>query len=235
MPSVDQLLLKTAEELHQNTIVHIKECSEEISAMIGKLNILDSFISKVIYDVDAKVILEEVSYDLLSSIYISSKGMYRTGYISIRSAIELGISFFYFLDHNYDFLKWRKNEFDISWSKLQNLDNGVITQDYLCLFDESFEYEKFIEEIKIIYRECSEYVHGKYEYMHSVRFGKISFDIEKFKEWSKIFIKSIDIILIMLSIRFKDRLTEIGYNDLESIGEVFKDMGLKELCMTYEY
>ena len=72
MPSVDQLLLKTAEELHQNTIVHIKECSEEISAMIGKLNILDSFISKVIYDVDAKVILEEVSYDLLSSIYISS-------------------------------------------------------------------------------------------------------------------------------------------------------------------
>lgn len=235
MLSIDELLLKTGDELHENFKKHVKECNIEVSLMVNRLNILDGFIENIIPDIDAKIILEEVSYDLLASIYITGKGMYRNGYISIRSAIELGLSFFYFLEHNYDFLKWKKNKFDISWTRLNDPNNGVITNDYLNLFDESFESEDFINNIKRIYRECSQYVHGKYEYMHCVKIGKISFDIDKFREWSNIFVEAIDIILILIAIRFKDRLIQYYSNDFDALNDIFKNMGLKEMNITHEY
>jgi hypothetical protein len=233
--SVDQLLLTTSEDLSKNIRTHAGECKDLISVMISRLNLLDYWTEVLLKETTTVVILKEVSYDLLSSIYISTNGMYRNAYISLRSAIELGVSFFYFTDHNYDFLDWKRNKFDMTWTRLNDYDKGVLSKRYLNLFNEQFNSEEFIDTVKEVYRECSEYVHGKYEYMHSLKSAKIIFDKETFMSWGSMFIKVIDIILILLSVRFKDRLKLIEQDYIESMNDIFIGLGFKELIIENEY
>lgn len=232
--TADKLLMMTAKDLSENIAKHVEECPERISTMIGHLNLLD-FWSENLVDTPTNVILQEIGYDLLSSIYICTNGMYRNAYISLRSAIELGMGFFYFTDHNYDFLEWQRNKFDLTWSRLNDYEKGVLSKKYLSIFNEKFNSEVYIELVSEIYRECSEYVHGKYAYMHSIESQRIIFNKEKFINWSDMFIKLTEMILILLTVRFKGKLVMLNEYQLESINDIFKKLGFRELIIENEH
>ena len=83
---------------------------------------------------EPKAVLKEVCYDLLSSLYIAAQGMYRNAYICLRSALELGMSFIYFIDRNYEYLLWKANDYDMKWSTLKDNENGLLSKKYLSLF-----------------------------------------------------------------------------------------------------
>lgn len=233
--TAEQLLNSTSEELSHNMRRHTEECNEIISLMVNRLNLIDYWNEELLKDISTVVILKEVGYDLLSSIYIGANGMYRNAYISLRSAIELGVGFFYFTDHNYDFLDWKRNKFDMTWTRLNDFDKGVLSKRYLNLFNEQFNTNEFIEAVGEVYRECSEYVHGKYEYMHSLTSSKITFNKETFIKWGEMFIKIIDLILILLSVRFKEKLKLIDGDKIEVINEIYKNMGFRELMIENDY
>lgn len=234
--SVEQLLHSTSEELSYNMKRHTEECKEIISLMVNRLNLLDYWNEELLKDTATVTILKEVSYDLLSSIYISTNGMYRNAYISLRSAIELGIGFFYFTDHNYDFLDWKRNKFDMTWTRLNDYEKGVLSERYIKLFNEQLNSTEFIEVVNEVYRECSEYVHGKYEYMHSLKSSsKITFNKETFIRWGSMFIKIIDLILILLSVRFKEKLKFIDGDTIEIINDIYNNWGFRELVIENEY
>lgn len=233
--TVEQLLSSTSEELSNNMKRHTDECKELISLMVNRLNLIDYWNENLLKDISTVVILKEVGYDLLSSIYIGANGMYRNAYISLRSAIELGVGFFYFTDHNYDFLDWKRNKFDMTWTRLNDFEKGVLSKRYLNLFNEQFNSDIFIEMVKEVYRECSEYVHGKYEYMHSFKSPKIIFNRETFIKWGTMFIEVIDLILILLSVRFKEELKFIDGDTIEVLNEIYNNMGFKELVIENEY
>ncbi|WP_028594643.1 hypothetical protein [Paenibacillus assamensis] len=232
--TAELLLITTAQDLSRNIKKHVEECSEKISSMINHLNLLD-FWSESLVDTPTQVILKEIGYDLLSSIYISTNGMYRNAYISLRSAIELGIGFFYFTDHNYDFLEWKRNNFDLTWSRLKDFDKGVLSKKYLSLFNDKFNFELYIELVSNIYRECSEYVHGKYDYMHSTDSHRILFSKEKFNEWSNMFLQIVEVIIVLLSVRFNEKLGDLDGFQLETSNDIFRKLGFMELIIENEY
>lgn len=154
---------------------------------------------------EALSVLDEVIWDMFSSIYLAASGLYRTSFMALRSALELGLSFLYFHDHNYQYLLWKKNLYDMQWSKLNDLQEGVVTKSYLIFFCEKLgesKAERICKEIKELYRICSEYVHGKFVYMHTINNIEIQFSSADLEEWHSIFRRVACILITMILLRF---------------------------------
>lgn len=199
--SVGQALLKSMENLETNFSLTMEQHSDSYADMLHNLELLNMWVEKLNF-LEQDIILKEVCYDLLSSVYISAQGMYRNAYICLRSALELGLSFIYFVDRNYEYLLWKKNDYDMKWATLNNAENGILNKKYFGLFLERTNLDDFINLVHEVYRECSEYVHGKYNYLHTISNEKILYDNSKIDIWSKMFIKIVEIINVFLCIRF---------------------------------
>ena len=209
-----QIITESAEELASNVKSHMEECSSEITEMLNHLNLLNNW-TDFLSGYQTNIILN---------------GMYRNAYSSLRSAIELGIGFIYFTDHNYNFLKWKLNKFDLSWSLLNSESHGVLNKSYLTLFFPKFKYEPYIEKVKELYRECSEFTHGKFNYMQTVENSKITFDKIKFNEWAKMYVEVIQILIVILRVRFTNELSFFEQEDIvDFMNEIFKNLNHKEL------
>lgn len=224
-----QVITESAEQLAFNIKLHIEECSSELTEMLNHLNLLNSW-TDYLNGYQTNIVLKEVVYDLLSSVYISTNGMYRNAYSSLRSAIELGIGFVYFTDHNYDFCKWKLNKFDLSWFLLNSESQGVLNKSYLTLFYPQIKYEPYIEKVNKLYRECSEFTHGKFNYMQTIENSKITFDRSKFTKWAKIYVEVIQLLIILLRVRFKNELALFEQEDtIDFMNDIFKNLNHKEL------
>ncbi|GLI10111.1 hypothetical protein YDYSG_61440 [Paenibacillus tyrfis] len=215
------VLIKTSESLENNFKSCISRNEALINEMVEHLNLL-YYWSEKLSDVNCVPVLREVNYDLLSSIYISANGMYRNAFICLRSALELGLSFFYFVDNNFKYLQWKKNDFDMKWSLLQDHEDGVLSKKYMKLFKNNFKEEIFIEEVQDVYRSCSEYVHGKYEYMHTLHNQQILFDQRKFEEFAKTFLKVAKLITVYMVIRFSDKQSDFIQDKLVTTFDIAK-------------
>jgi hypothetical protein len=148
--------------------------------------------------------------------------MYRNAFICLRSALELGLSFFYFVDNNFRYLQWKKNDFDMKWSLLQDNEVGILSKKYMKLFKNNFKEEIFIEEVQEVYRSCSEYVHGKYEFMHTLHSQQILFDQGKFEEFAKTFLKVTKLIIVYMVIRFNSRQSDFIEDKLVTTIDIAK-------------
>lgn len=160
--------------------------------------------------------MNEVQMDLLVANYLASLGIYRTAYATLRSALELGMLFIYFIDNNYDYICWKDNKKDVSWSRLFG-ENAFIDIDYFSIFYGKKEKEKFkaiIQDIKEAYRKCSEYTHGKYDYMMSIQgASQFGYDEDKYDDFYKEFSRVADLIYVVQAIRFKKNIERLYIED----------------------
>lgn len=218
--------------LHMNNLFykHLNEHESEIIKMYIHLEILDKL--SILYDeIESKSVITEVKADFFSSIYLATNGMYRNAFICLRSALELGIGFIYFIDHNLCYIKWKANEFDLSWFKLNDEDQGILNQKYFNYFvkldkGKNFEIPKIANEN---YRICSEYTHGKYDYMKTKLSTKYEHVDDSFNKFSAAYLEIIDLVIVMHLIRFNNKLNKISENKdlLEDLKEILKEMDLE--------
>ncbi len=129
----DEVIRKINTTLRKNIDKSLDENPAIFSKLMEYVNLLYYWREKI-SNVNASVILDEVNYDMLCSINIGANGMYRIANSCLRSAIELGLSFFYFLDYNYKFLLWKEDEYDIKWCEISDENSGVLSNKYIGLF-----------------------------------------------------------------------------------------------------
>lgn len=227
-----EVMLETNDILSNNLDKCVNDNELQFSSSKLYLDIIEDFMD-IIKELECSKMMGEVTYDLLTSMYFVSFGLYRNAYISLRSALELGISCIYFIDRNYNYLLWKRNLYDIKWCDLTSDENGVISKKYLNIFFEN-DYQEFIEIVKSSYRECSEYVHGKYSYMQTSQNLCITYDKEKFNEWNSMFNQVTQILIILLTIRFKDKIEQIEEDNLITLEEVLNRYGLREVIKKNE-
>lgn len=168
-------------------------------------------------------LINEIIYDLFVSMELALTGMYRHSFISTRCALELGVALFKFRDDNMSFLLWKKNVEDISWSSFFDENRGVFSIKYANLFAEKFDYTHVQSRAAILYRECSEYVHGKYGYITLLGDPKISYNKALCQEALDICVESIKILNTLILIRFgnkSDRYFEL-YESLRKEFELY--------------
>lgn len=152
-------------ELDDNVSMSIKENDKKLDRVFLNIEIVEEIVEQI--DSEPQVILREVIHDLISSLYSGLQALYRNSYISLRSGIELSLGYVYFLDHNYDYLFWKQDKYDVKWSVLESEEVGVLSKKYLSLFSED-DFNALFISCREIYRECSQFVHGKYQYMHTM-------------------------------------------------------------------
>lgn len=225
--NIKAVMVETSEKLNQNLKNCIDENEMEYSKSMLYLDVMQE-LKKIVSSMECSKMLDEITYDLLTSMYFVSFGLYRNAFISLRSALELGLAFIYFVDRNYQYLLWKENLYDIKWCDLSDADNGVLSEKYLKLFY-STEYKEFIESVKNKYRECSEYVHGKFAYMQTVEKASIKYDQTKFDEWNNMFNGVIESLIVLLSIRFNTQVLKIEEDNLITLKDILIKYSLKEV------
>lgn len=132
---------------------------------LGKTHHNASFIaefSENIFDENESKMVLTVAVQLESATLNMVYGMYRQAYSSLRLAFELGLGAIHFSVHKLEHNEWIAGNNDIKWSKLIDVDNGVISERFSnAFFPELKDLMKdYNNKAKKIYRKLSEFVHG---------------------------------------------------------------------------
>lgn len=158
---------------------------------------------------DIMSVFREVQTDLFNSLIICYEGYYRQAYIGLRSSLELLLSFLYYYDNRYDFILWKNDKIDMTWTQLISQDKGIFNNTFLSIVNnETINVDFLLEEFKELYHTTSQYVHGKYDYMQKSLMDQVNYSEQLIKDYFIVCKKIIKAELIILYIRFKPNIQE---------------------------
>lgn len=102
--------------------------------------------------------IQEAKY----AVFLISIGSYRNAYSSLRLFFELSLAAIDFSTNERLFLGWSLGRADISWSRLADAQEGVLSKTFCSLFplDLAEHAQSYRTMATNVYRECSEFVHG---------------------------------------------------------------------------
>lgn len=102
--------------------------------------------------------IQEAKY----AVFLISIGSYRNAYSSLRLFFELNLAAIDFSTNERLFLGWSLGKADISWNRLSDVQEGVLSKSFCGLFPlELAEHaQNYRTMATTVYRECSEFVHG---------------------------------------------------------------------------
>lgn len=227
------LFFKANEQLKKNMESSFTDFTSEISILLLRLEILNDISDDILKNIEPIKVLNEINYDLYTSIYLALNGFYRNSFISLRSAAELGLGFYYFVDYNYHYQKWKLKKYDLKWSVLTKEKNGILSKTYFDTYLHFENQQKLINDYKSTYRFCSESVHGKYSFMHTLKSPKIEYESESFKTFNKEFINLTNYLFAFFAIRFTDLVTQLKEDKYQFIIENLKHYSLNTLMPLY--
>jgi len=236
-PRIVQEMGEISNHISKNIAVSTEEKSQLFAETFLDIRVLKTIANKLKENEknDSIKVLEEAIWDMFSSVYFSASGLYRSSFMALRSALELGLGYIYFHDNNYNYLLWRSNKFDLSWSNIRE-DNGVISKQYILFFCANLGDEKatkLCDETKEAYRICSEYVHGKYAFMHTVDVKQVEYSPEELENYYNVFERIAKIIVLMLILRFRFNIASFDEDVAEQIKELL--LNYKEAIYNDEY
>lgn len=158
--------------------------------------------------------LREYQYALLALV----QGQYRQAFMALRLFLELTLSVVHFSANELNFRIWQRNQGDIKWNNLINLETGVFSKSFIEAFYEDLadEAPHYYAIAGNVYRECSEYVHGN-AYTHGILSDKLEFINDVFFDWHKK-AKSIRLVVsFALSVRYLNFLSQHDKELIEPI------------------
>ena len=193
MDEIKELFMNINQTTENNVVNTVNVHNNEIGKLLLKVELIQQ--AGDIINSSCNKVLREVVNDITNSLIFMTQAFYRNSMMCLRSAIELSLSYVYYHDHNYEYILWKNNKVDMSWAKLF-ADEGIVNKQYLSLFISG--------QLKIneCYHKCSEYVHGKYMYMQSIKEMKITYDEEAVREYFNQINSVADITILLLFIRF---------------------------------
>ncbi|WP_405345394.1 hypothetical protein [Ruminococcus sp.] len=155
----------------------------------------------------SKVVFDEVRSDLLSSLIFCFEGYYRHSNICLRSSLELTLSYLYYSDNLYDFILWKNDCIDMTWTKLVDSEKGFFNPKFLnIVFGDEIDIKACVEKVRQMYHLTSQYVHGKYEYMQQQLGDKIEYSEELVDRYFTTAKTIAELEIVLIYIRFHDEI-----------------------------
>lgn len=202
----NESLTNVIDILKGNYIKTLELNMKDINDSLVRLDLINN-ISSIVKDDLVIDVLYETQNDLLNSLIFCLQCYYRQANICLRSAIELLLSFLYYHDNHYDFILWKYDKIDMSWTKLTNSEKGVFNEQFLNLiYGKSLDVAAIADDIRELYHSTSQYVHGKYDFMQRVITDKVEYSEKQNSEYFLIRKKIEELFCILLYIRFHDSL-----------------------------
>lgn len=172
--------------------------------------------------------LKNVSIQLELATLNLVNGFYRSAFTSLRLAFELGLGLVYFSVNKLEHNEWKIGKEDNKWSKLIDLENGILSRRFSNAFflgseNEVLKYNTFAREK---YRYLSEYVHGNNNTWENIRLT-LSFDRKIVDDYVDVYNDVCEILLFTILCRYillfeKDSIEQIVQEELSHI-DIFRN------------
>lgn len=220
--------MKISEYLENINLESQKIFTQSISenAEFGQAHHLSSCIfefSENILDNDEKEMLKKVSTQLESSMMSLALGFYRQAFYTLRLSFEMGMGAVYFSTNKMEHSEWIQGKTDIIWSKMLDVDSGVLSSRFSDAFFSELSYlvKDYREKSNILYRQLSEFVHGNYE-TWSKSGMQIQYNKNTVTEYFSQYRGVVEILLFALCIRYLKAIPKSNLENLEFVSDEFK-------------
>lgn len=201
--TIKQYLFVPIDDIRKKT-VDSNDCSVLLVYLNSFFEIRDAFVNK---NEKIGALWNEICIDLLSVINAGLSGFYRNGIIGLRSVLELGCNSFYYLDHQVEYYL-----FENSNKKADKYVSALIKEfdffrtNYVKAFKANIDVIQTEEDsisnyLKKLYATLSDVVHGRYNKLAKIDDFHITYDINQYKQFEGLYIKTVNILCIMAMLR----------------------------------
>lgn len=200
----EDFLINPVNSIKESTISQ-NDCSEILECINNMFTVRDKFIEE---NDECGSLWNEICIDVLSVVNSAFSGFYRTATIGLRSVFEMGCNSIFYYDHmiEYHMFKKENTKADRYVSVLVNEYSFFKTR-YIRAFRENIEdiqkeedsVSKFLTRL---YGELSDIVHGRYNKLTNVADFHIEYNINQYKQFERLFIETVDILLVLAILRF---------------------------------
>lgn len=141
--------------------------------------------------------------DLGLAFYSACSGLYRQAFSSLRAFLEVSMAAVRFSASELERRQWVSGRIDVSWSDVVSVETGLYSVAYLREFmpEALDEREEFLNDAKMAYRRCSEYLHGNVA-TSTLLPERIEYAEDILHEWSSIAVKAVRVIQHSLFVRY---------------------------------
>lgn len=217
---LERFVIEPVKGIKEKTIEQ-NDCSEMLERVNDLLTVRDKFIEK---NAECGALWNEICIDVLAIINSAFSGFYRTATIGLRSVFEMGCSSIFYYDHLIEYYMFQKENMkaDKYVSVLVN-DYNFFKTKYIRAFKNNID-ELQIEEDSVsksltrLYSELSDVVHGRYKKLSNVNEFSIEYNVEQYKQFEKLFIKTVDTLLLLSILRFDI--------ELDSQNKIYRNTGV---------
>jgi len=217
---LERFVNEPVKDIKKKTIEH-NDCSEMLERVNNLFTVRDKFIER---NSECGTLWNEICIDALAIINSAFSGFYRTATIGLRSILEMGCSSIFYYDHLIEYYMFQKENMkaDKYVSVLVNEYNFFKTK-YIRAFKNNIdelqtEEDSVSRSLTRLYSELSDVVHGRYEKLSNVDEFNIEYNVEQYKQFEKLFIKTVDTLLLLATLRFDI--------ELESQDKIFRNTGV---------
>lgn len=153
--------LSEATRVVLQAVLSDQDTEKQVKKSVSSIATLESLQNQVSTRYESAVFRQAID-EGKHAIFLLSIGSYRNAYSSLRLFFELNLAAIDFSTNQRLFLAWTLGRADISWSRLSDAEEGVLSKNFCNLFpiDLSEHAKNYRTMATTVYRECSEYVHG---------------------------------------------------------------------------
>lgn len=225
MNDVDSHLKRLHDQSRHSVDASLAACRGDLGAVLQ----LDSDLARwesALSDWPSTRQLQDGRKHLGLAVFAATCGLYGQAFGSLRTFLELSFASVQFSADELLRRQWLADRQDVSWSTLLSPESGVLSAVFVREFNEDAigDAAVFARTAKQIYRECSQFAHGKLS--HSSRLpATLTFSEGLLKEWSDSACRAAECVLFSLFCRFG---VEVLHGDLlASLGETLEHSFLR--------
>lgn len=202
---LEKVILKNTNDVFGQTLENLNPKGLQVLTSLNTYFDWMDFINKTFpsdnSDNNVIILLNEATFDLVSSLFNSFSGFYRQGMVSLRSSLELTALYVYYFDHpvEFQFFLHERKKAPLP-SELINKGDFLVKK-YCELFIDINKLKKGLHtEVENTYKNLSFYVHGRLGKLQTLTTFPIVFDKKLFriflKEWQKVIALGNTILLV---------------------------------------
>lgn len=225
-----EVILKKTNVIFDETLKELKHYPQGLMSLNTYFYWVD-FLEQHFSANEVMNLLNEATFDLISSLFVSFTGFYRQGMISLRSSLELTCLFVYYFDHPIEYRYFLK-ERGIKGPLLSELINkgNFLVKKYCSIFVNENKLKKELHtEIQNKYKILSKYVHGRLKKLQTLIAFPVDFDKTNFLEFMKNWEEVIALGNTVLAVRFANDIDSMEENIRDNIFSIIKKTNILEV------
>lgn len=210
---IDKAKENVEQTWNSNLIEKVNECfsyAEDISIWVSRIEALEN-----------NILVAKSLDECKNSLLMSVQGYYKEAIFSLRQFYEHILFAVYLSTSDLKYRLWKKGQYDMSWATITATDTGIFSSQFIRCYADDFIIDRsadLIEEAMVIYRDCSEFVHGNYKKIEHIQAG-LPYDACLLEKYLEYFSRIEYIVAIAVFIRFRELLDidQKFFLDLEPI------------------